>query len=278
MRPLLLALLGCGQGPPCPLGEVRADGECAPYSAGTPLEADVWSPAPGESWQWQLTGDVQGWPDVTMVDLDLFVVDAALVDALRAEGRVLVCYFSAGTAEDWRADVGELPDEAIGAPMAEWPDERWLDVMHPSVRALAEERLDRAADVGCDGVEPDNVDAYANRSGLPLNATEQLSFNRFLADAAHARGLSVGLKNDIDQLRALEPWFDWALNEECVAYGECAALAAFTRDAGKAAFHVEYVDDWAAAPAHASRVCGEGPGLSTLIKTWDVGAEFLACP
>lgn len=276
--PLLAAALGCGSGDPCPEGEVREDGTCVAYVAGDPVPAGgAWAPVPGESWQWQLTGAVETFPDVAMVDLDLFRVDRATVDALHADDRVLICYFSAGTVEDFRPDVSDLPEAAIGREMAEWPDERWLDVMHPAVRSLATERMDRAAALGCDGVEPDNVDGFANRSGLPLNATEQLSFNRFLADEAHARGLSVGLKNDLDQVAALEPWFDWALNEECAAYEECGVLRAFTEDAGKAAFHVEYVDRWADAPALAAAVCGRGPGLSTLIKTWDVGPEYLPC-
>ena len=72
------------------------------------------------------------------------------------------------------------------------------------------------------------MDAYANDSGFPLRAADQLRFNRFLARAAHARGLSIGLKNDLDQVKALEPAFDWALNEQCFQYEECERLRPFT--------------------------------------------------
>ena len=51
----------------------------------------------------------------------------------------------------------------------------------------------------------------------------------------------------------------------------------FTTDAQKAVFHVEYVDDWADAQAQADAVCGAGPELDTLVKTWDLGVERLAC-
>jgi hypothetical protein len=144
------------------------------------------------------------------------------------------------------------------------------------VRELMAERLDLAVERGCDGVEPDNVDGYANDNGLGLNATEQLSYNRFLADEAHAHGLSVGLKNDLDQLDDLHPWFDWGLNEECLAYDECERLRVFT-DQGKAVFHVEYIDDWADAAALADEACGRAPFLDSLIKTWDLGEEWLNC-
>ena len=80
-----------------------------------------------------------------------------------------------------------------------------------------------------------NVDAYANESGFPLSAADQLTFNRFVATAAHVRGLSVGLKNDLDQARTLQPHFDWALNEQCFQYDECERLKPFV-DAGKAVF------------------------------------------
>jgi hypothetical protein len=150
-------------------------------------------------------------------------------------------------------------------------------VTHPAVRAAMVARLDLAVARGCDGVEPDNVDGYANPNGVGLNATEQLEYNRFLADEAHKRGLSVGLKNDLEQAADLVAWFDWALNEECAAYDECSVLSAFT-GASKAAFHVEYVDDFADAPALADQVCGVGPDLDTLIKEWDLGAPRLACP
>ena len=100
-------------------------------------------------------------------------------------------------------------------------------------------RLDLAVSKGCDGVEPDNVDSYANSNGLGLTAADQLDFNRFVALEAHKRGLSVGLKNDLDQVKTLQPAYDWALNEQCNQYGECSGLSAFVT-AGKAVFGVEY--------------------------------------
>ena len=43
------------------------------------------------------------------------------------------------------------------------------------------DRLDVARAKGCDGVEPDNVDGYANKTGFDLTKDDQLRFNRFLA-------------------------------------------------------------------------------------------------
>jgi hypothetical protein len=275
---LALLLMGCGGRPSCDEGQVWRGERCEDYAPSDPVPAgSAWSPPPETTWQWQLSGAIDTSLEVPMYDIDLFDAPAEVIDALRAQDKVVICYFSAGSLEDWREDAGRFPSEAVGAGLDGWDGEWWIDVMDPTVRSIMEARLDLAVERGCDGVEPDNVDGYANRNGLGLNATEQLDYNRFLADAAHTRGLSVGLKNDLDQLEELEPWFDWALNEECASYDECDRLAVFT-DRGKAVFHTEYVEDWADADALAAEVCWVGERLSTLIKTWDLGPEYLACP
>jgi hypothetical protein len=122
------------------------------------------------------------------------------------------------------------------------------------------------------------VDAYSNNSGFNLAYNDQLDYNRFLASEAHARGLSVGLKNDLDQVTDLLSDFDWALNEECFDWSECDLLLPFIQ-AGKAVFHVEYVDDESQGEAKKNEVCGDPSiqSFSTLIKTWDLDSWFLNC-
>ena len=239
---------------------------------------DWWRPGPGVTWQWQLTEDLEFGFDVEMYDIDLFEVTEDEIRQLRSAGRVVICYFSAGSREDWRPDADDFPAAGIGQPLGGWPGEHWLDIRSPGVRAVHAARLDLAAAKGCDGVEPDNVDGYSNPNGFDLRAADQLDFNRWLADEAHARGLSVGLKNDVEQVAALVDDFDWAMNEECLEYDECDALRPFIA-AGKAVFHVEYVDGPNQGPARAETVCPQTAplGFSTLIKTWDLVAWRLAC-
>jgi hypothetical protein len=244
--------------------------------AGDDDDYDVWRPAPGTSWQWQLTGTIDASLDVAMYDVDLFDAPDGVLDALHADGRTVICYFSAGSYEEWRDDAGDFPGGALGNDLDGWEGERWLDVRSEAVRSLMEARLDVAAARGCDGVEPDNVDGYDNDTGFDLTAADQLAYNRFLADAAHARGLSVGLKNDVGQLGDLAGKFDWALNEECHVYDECDAYEEFL-DRDKAVFNAEYVDDWSDAEALAADVCGDYPDLSTIIKEWDLTANRLGC-
>ena len=60
-----------------------------------------------------------------------------------------------------------------------------------------------------------------------------------LAEAAHSLGLAIGLKNDLDQIKDLVSYFDFAVNEECFQYGECDTLKPFVA-ARKAVFGIEY--------------------------------------
>jgi hypothetical protein len=245
----------------------------APATVGDPA---VWTPAPGTTWQWQLQGTIDTSFDVEMYDVDLFDTPTAVIDQLHADGRAVVCYLSAGSWESWRSDAAAFPVSTRGQPLDGWPGERWLDIRNVAVRNALEARLDLAAARGCDAVEPDNVDGYTNNTGFPLRAADQLAFNRFLAAEAHARGLSVGLKNDVGQLAALVGWFDWALNEECYAYAECRRYQPFVA-AGKAVFHVEYPAAGEDPAALAAQVCAVGLPFETLIKPLLLGPERYAC-
>jgi len=230
----------------------------------------VWSPSPLTTWQWQLTGTIDQSLNVQMYDIDLFDATAALISSLHSKGRVVVCYFST-QYENWRPDAASFPAASLGNNLDDWPGERWADTRNAGLRSVMTARLDLAVSKGCDGVEPDNVDAYTNNNGLGLTAATQLDFNRFLASEAHKRGLSIGLKNDLDQVSSLVSYFDWALNEQCSEYGECSYLAPFV-SAGKAVFGVEYTGS-------ASSVCNArvADRFSWLMKSLDLGASGTQC-
>jgi len=148
-----------------------------------------------------------------------------------------------------------------------WLDIRRIDLLGPIMTA----RMDLAVAKGCDGVEPANVDGYTNDTGFPLANQDQLTYNRWLASEAHTRGLSVGLKNDLDQIADLVDEFDWALDEQCWEYSECDLLAPFVAS-GRAVFGTEYVGDPAVfcPPLNAL-------GYSWLKKQIDLGAWRIDC-
>jgi hypothetical protein len=214
--------------------------------------APGWQPALQTSWQWQLNGRIDLSVEATLYDLELFDMSAQTVATLHAGGRRAICYVSVGSWEDWRSDATRFP-EAVKGRSNGWPGERWFDIRQLDVLLpLLEARLDQCKARGFDGVEPDNVDGYLSDSGFPLTFEDQLRFNIAIANAARARGLSVGLKNDLPQIPDLLPYFDWAMNEQCFEYDECERLRPFA-EAGKPVFHVEYrlQPDQFCAPANA---------------------------
>jgi hypothetical protein len=237
-----------------------------------PNPGSWWKPAPGTSWQWQLSGTVDTSFDVKMYDIDLFDNSASQIASLKAQGRTVICYFSAGTYENWRPDAGQFPAAALGGSNG-WPGEKWLDIRDATVRSIMTARLDLAVQKGCSGVEPDNVDGYSNKTGFPLTAADQLDFNRFIANSAHARNLSVGLKNDVDQVKDLVSSFDWMLDEECFQYSECNTLVPFIQ-AGKAVFEVEY-----GTQTTATKICPQANSMNfdSLVKDMNLDAFRISC-
>lgn len=205
-----------------------------------PGKVKTWyKPGVDTRWQIQLQGAINTEYNVELYDLDLFDTPSEVITLLHVAGRRVVCYFSAGTYEEWREDSTAFIPEVLGLPLEDFPDERWLDVRSPSIVPIMRARMDLAVKRGCDGVDPDNVDGYTNNTGFPLTASDQLAYNKTLAREAHARGLAVGLKNDLDQVRSLVAVYDFAVNEQCHEYDECEALKPFIT-AGKPVFNIEY--------------------------------------
>jgi len=276
MRWLILAFFACSTPTMSTMGGVddaggKSDDGGSPPPP--PPPAGIWMPAPGTSWQWQLSGSIDQSIDVAMYDIDLFDAPQATIDELHAAGRIVICYFSAGSREDWRSDAADFPAAALGNPLDGWPGERWLDTRSGAVRDIMKARLDLAADKHCDGVEPDNVDGFDNDPGFALTGATQLDYNRFLATEAHARALSIGLKNDLAQIPDLVASFEWALNEQCFEFDECDTLAPFIA-AGKAVFQVEY-----GGQTRANAICDDANALDfdTLVKRLDLDAVRIAC-
>jgi hypothetical protein len=207
--------------------------------AAVPCVGACWVPPARTSWQIQLQGKLKTTINVRLYDVDGFDTPKATVTALHAAGRKVACYFSVGSFEDWRPDVAKFPAAVKGLGNG-WPGEKWLDVRRLDIlMPIMEARMDLCKSKGFDSVDADNVDGYTNTTGFPLTGADQLAYNASLANAAHARGLTIALKNDLNQIPQLVSYFDWSLNEQCFAYQECALLNPF-RSAGKAVMNIEY--------------------------------------
>lgn len=270
--PLLAAAIaafssGCGEDP-APAADL--DPNVLPVTTGT-----WYRPTVATTWQWQLAGSVNTAYDVDLYDVDLFDAPQSLIDSLHTDGRSVLCYFSAGSSEDWRSDFGDFDDRVLGEPLDGWDGERWLDIRTQNVIDIMKQRIADARAKGCDAVEPDNVDGYDNNSGFELTAGDQLAFNRFLANEARSNGIGIALKNEGAQAAELVDYFDLTLNEECHEYNECSDLAVFITD-GKPVLNAEYAANLAAAQSLSTTLCPQAIADShrTLILPLDLDDAF----
>jgi len=232
-----------------------------------------WRPPVGTAWQWQLDGRLDFSVSTPVYDVDGFETTAKQVSRLHKLGRHAICYVSAGSWERWRPDKDKFPSSVLGNVMDGWPGERWLDVR--KIRALApimRARLDKCRRKGFDAVEPDNIEGYTNKTGFPLAGADQLRYNRWFANQAHKRGLSVALKNDLGQVKALLPSFDFAIVEECFQYKECGKAVPFV-SAGKAVLETEYK-----LPRSAFCAKADALGFSAMKKRLSLRAWRRPCP
>ncbi|CAI7782224.1 unnamed protein product [Closterium sp. NIES-53] len=228
-------------------------------------------PTPGTSFYWQISDtnlDASSHNE-KVFDVDGFSVSASTISRLKTMGKKVICYFSFGTAEDYRGDYNHFPRSTLGGMVCQsqdcseaWQGERWLDVKSTAVRQVLEKRIQLAKRKGCDGIEPDNVDAYSGNimfktiSRFTITRKDQLNFNSWIANTVHKYGMSVGLKN----AGALAPaymagLFDWALVEECNQYTDWSGGEWYSGKYGcdyanefilrnKAVFVAEYVESW----------------------------------
>jgi hypothetical protein len=155
----------------------------------TPVSGDYWKPGLVTSWQIQYSGTINTSLDVNVYNLDGEGTTAETVSALHARGIKVMCYFSAGSWENYRNDKNSFPASVLGKVLDGWPDERWLDIRQISIlKPIMEARMDMCKSKGFDGIDPDNIDGYTNDTGFPLTYNHQLAYNIMLANAGYPLG------------------------------------------------------------------------------------------
>ncbi|MEU6022170.1 endo alpha-1,4 polygalactosaminidase [Micromonospora sp. NPDC047134] len=223
-------------------------------------------------WQWQLDGPL----DLT-VEADVFVLDpvattSAQTGELRALDRRLVCQVHVGSVHPQDPDATRFAPQVRGATAAR-TGRRWLDVRRwEALRPVLADRFRLCRGKGFGAVLLADADGYARSPGFPLEFDDQLQFNRRVAGLARSLDLSPGLLGNLGQVAALEPDFDFAVDEECVRLQRCAKLLPFV-DAGKPVFHVEY-----AGTLTDFCVTSVGYGFASIRKNRTLDAWRLPCP
>jgi hypothetical protein len=258
------------------------------YQTDAPPTRSWWQAQKGLKWWWQIenTASLNTNLAVDVYDIDLFEgSETGKISALKSKGYKVICYFSAGTFEPWRPDAAQLfanNAQAIiaGSALPQFQDEAWLNIgnaqaLETIIKPVMRARLELAKNAACDAVEPDNVDGFDNSETQgKISSAQQVTYNKWLASEAHARGLGVGLKNALSLIPNLQNDFDFAVNEQCFAYGnECTLYETTFLAANKAVFNQEYAytpadDGSIGQTAYLNQVCPyfKGQGISSLWK------------
>lgn len=224
------------------------------------------APSPGSDWWKSPPTDIRTWDlqigatteeaievrdGVDVLDIDLFATSAETVASLKARGIYTLCYVNAGSWQPGFPDSDQIPDRLKLQQDPDWPEEYFLDVRdvftEDSVLArVLQARIELCHSKGFDALEPDNLQNDLTVTSGVITTADQLEFNSWIANQAHAAGLAVFQKNGPDKVLAQDSTgtpmverFDGVLSEQCMAYEECDAIAEFARR-GKLSLVVEY--------------------------------------
>lgn len=273
-----------------------------------------WAPKPSTTWVWDLDSTSVSSPSISRGSavvnykadayaIDPVMVGAQAIAALHRDGKKVVCYVDVGSWEPGRTDRAAFDAACICGPgismktdgscpsnshkMTGWT-EWWFDIHTPkcaeSVRAGMSKRFEEAQKLGCDAIEPDNLDAWQNEddtgapsAGWGITIADQVAYLKILAEDAHQLGMGILLKNAGGLLvddggkptlytQDIVAAFDGSLNEQCHQYNECSTYAAFGR-ANKAMWNAEYLNasstSSCSSTAFKTQLCGTA-GMRTL--------------
>jgi hypothetical protein len=172
---LIVLALALGLGLGLTLGPNNNDNDGGdnqpPLSTSTPLPQPnntlPWTPKVADTWQIILSHPPSLsqtlTPNATVFDIDLFDTPTSTIQALQQQGKKVLCYFSAGSYEDWRPDASDFKKEDLGKGLQGWAGEKWIKLSSDNVRSVIRKRIEMAKSKGCDGVDPDNVDGCVRR-------------------------------------------------------------------------------------------------------------------
>lgn len=123
------------------------------YDARLATSTSTWQPRVGSSWQIQIYGAITNLTvPADVFNIDLFDNTAENITQLHTFGRKVICYFSAGSYENFRIDAGVFEPTDYGKDLVGWPGEYWLNTNSANVRKIMVARLNLAASKGCDGM------------------------------------------------------------------------------------------------------------------------------
>ncbi|KUI72431.1 hypothetical protein VM1G_07610 [Cytospora mali] len=225
---------------------------------------------PGVKWQIEIQdpvdprGGLQP-SDAKVIDVDLFQAskDLTLIPALHAAGAIVLCYFNAGAVQYTDCDWPKWNSDGLfeGKVVDNYYQEKYVDVTDETVIKLHKARIDLAHSIGCDGLDPDNVDTYElspdESIGKQITEEDMINFLGNLSSYAHSKtttlgySLMIGQKNAVEITDRIHDFMDFAISENCIGtpnsgsnHGAddefCTTFQQYYVDNGKPVFDIEY--------------------------------------
>jgi hypothetical protein len=228
----------------------------------------VQAPPAHAPFSYQIGGAFSPQPGVVIVDRDR--------QAHPAAGLYNICYVNAFQAQPqerrwWLAHHRGLLLFRHGHALI---DRSWQEQLLDTSTAAKRRALARivgawfagCAHAGSQAVEPDNLDSWGRSQGA-LTVHDNLAYAALLIARAHALRLAIAQKNAAELASSgRRLGFDFAIAEECQAYGECGA---YRRAYGREVIEIEYADN--GGPAGFSAACrARGSRISIVYRDRNV--------
>lgn len=250
-----------------------------PTPSNTPPKVDL--PAGEVSWaDWSnaLSKDNVTGAQVVLINL---ANASALAADLQKQGHIVICSFMAGTI-----GPSEKSAEWNAVKLGRFDGKEWVNLAQAKqVQRLVGDRIDQAKALGCDGIDPHDLNCLENprcAAALKLKLQErkmtgrrlggifdgivkdaQLAFNRWVANHAAAKGLVSALRNAPSIAHELAHDFDFAISQDCVQKNQCGQYKEFV-DKGKPLLNTEF--DSSSCPdtlmTMATKVCARNASTS----------------
>ena len=201
----------------------------------TPPAAVWWRPAVGDTWQWQLSGEIDLSPPGGGVRSRCVRHQRRAGGGAarpRGQGGVLPQRRAAGRTGGPTADA--FPPDVLGLEYENWPGERWLDIRQIDQLAPVADRA--TGPLQRQGLRRGRARQHGRvrqrRAAFPSPPPTRSASTAGWPRKPTAAGLSIGLKNSDELAATLQPDFDWALVENCFTEGDwCGNMSVFIQPA-----------------------------------------------
>jgi len=148
--------------------------------------------------------------DSSNVEVELDTADYYDIQRIHDNDDYAVCKMSVATYQYWNVDAALFDIRDIGNIVEYSTEEKWLDISTYSVYDLMDDRISKAANLGCDKLLFLNTDIYNWNNGFTITKSITVQYYTDLILAANNLNMKVGaLDLDIGEDYEIYSLFDF---------------------------------------------------------------------